>query len=93
MLFGRSFHAKMMKTLAIKKYKPYILPPVPNFLLKIIFGEMADILLKGSAVSSNKIQTEGFEFKDGEFEPFVKALFENKSIKIITNKKAVSSNF
>lgn len=43
--------------------KPFFLPPVPAFVFKLMFGEMAVILLKGSRVSSEKIQNEGFEFQ------------------------------
>jgi uncharacterized protein (TIGR01777 family) len=37
-------------------------PNIPAFLLKIIFGEMASILLYGSRVSADKISKTGFEF-------------------------------
>lgn len=36
---------------------------VPAFLLKLIFGEMAVLLLKGSRVSSEKIEKTGFQFR------------------------------
>lgn len=39
------------------------LPNVPAFILKIIFGEMAIILLQGSAISNQKIKDLGFEFQ------------------------------
>jgi uncharacterized protein (TIGR01777 family) len=42
--------------------KPLWLPPIPAFVLKILVGEMADIVVNGSAVSSKKIQQAGFEF-------------------------------
>lgn len=41
------------------------LPYVPSFLLKIILGEMSDMILKGSRVSSDKIIRTGFKFKFG----------------------------
>jgi hypothetical protein len=43
--------------------KPILLPSVPGFALKIILGEMADMVLNGSKVSSEKIQQAGFTFK------------------------------
>jgi len=43
--------------------KPLWLPPVPGFVLKILVGEMADIVLNGSIVSSIKIQQKGFKFQ------------------------------
>ncbi len=36
---------------------------VPAFLLRLIFGEMAIILLKGSRVSSEKLKKTGFQFR------------------------------
>lgn len=43
--------------------KPYFLPNVPSFFFRMLFGEMADILLKGSKVSAEKIMETGFKFK------------------------------
>jgi uncharacterized protein (TIGR01777 family) len=43
--------------------KKIILPNVPSFVLKTILGEMSNILLEGSAVSSEKIQKTDFDFK------------------------------
>lgn len=41
-------------------------PNVPPFVLKTIYGELADILLYGSRVSSEKLLKEGFQFKYNE---------------------------
>lgn len=43
--------------------KPLWLPNIPSFFMKLLFGEMAVILLKGSHVSSQKIQKTGFKFQ------------------------------
>ncbi len=43
--------------------RPLFLPNVPEFVLRFAFGEMADIILNGSNVSSEKIQRAGFKFK------------------------------
>ena len=43
--------------------KPLWLPNVPNFALRLIVGEMADILIGGNRVSSQKIEDMGFNFK------------------------------
>lgn len=42
--------------------KPFWNISVPSLILKIVLGEMADLILKGNAVSSNKIEMEGFKF-------------------------------
>jgi uncharacterized protein (TIGR01777 family) len=43
--------------------RPLWLPPIPGFVLKMVLGEMADLVLKGSKVSSAKIQQAGFTFR------------------------------
>ena len=42
--------------------KPLWLPNVPSFVLKMLLGEMADLVLKGCQVSAAKIQKEGYQF-------------------------------
>ncbi len=59
------------KQLAKSFQKPFVNIPVPNFLLKIMFGEMAIILLEGSRISSKKIENSGFSF---QFRTLEKAL-------------------
>lgn len=53
----------LMKSLAKSLKMPFIMPAVPAFVFKLIYGEMSMILLEGSRVSSEKILKEGFEFK------------------------------
>lgn len=47
------------KALAKSIKKPYLAFGVPSFLLKILFGKMAIILLEGSRISSKKIEKNG----------------------------------
>ncbi len=56
---NKSFTQALAKALQ----KPFFLPNIPAFLLKIILGEMSNLLLKGSRVSSNKILKFVFIFK------------------------------
>ncbi|UII28475.1 TIGR01777 family oxidoreductase [Fulvivirga maritima] len=51
------------KTTSSVLHKPAFLPPVPAFMLKLILGEMASMLLGGSRVSSEKIEEKGFQFQ------------------------------
>jgi NAD dependent epimerase/dehydratase family enzyme len=39
------------------------MPNVPAFVLKILFGELANAILEGSRASSQKLQNAGFQFK------------------------------
>ncbi len=54
-----SFSIQLAKALS----KPFILPNIPAFFLKMIFGEMANVLLKGSRISSQKLINNNFHFK------------------------------
>ena len=54
---------QLTKAIARIIQKPLLLPAVPRFALRILFGEMADLVLKGSKVSSEKLARTGFEFK------------------------------
>lgn len=60
-------------TIAIAKalHKPLWLPAVPGVALKLFLGEMADLVLSGSNVTSNKIRKTGFSF---QFDTLEKAL-------------------
>lgn len=51
------------KTLSKTINKPFWLPNVPGFMLKLFLGEMAVILLEGSAASNQKLLQTGFNFQ------------------------------
>ncbi|TAF67561.1 MAG: TIGR01777 family protein [Cytophagales bacterium] len=54
--------------------KPLILPNVPAFALKLGLGEMANIVLGGNRVSSQKIQEAGFHFQYPQLENSLRSL-------------------
>lgn len=58
--------------------KPLWLPNVPSFILKIVLGEMADLVLKGSKVSSDKVQKAGYEFVFPDLKKALEDLLSNK---------------
>lgn len=60
---GWCTNEEMTRVIADKLKKPLWLPSVPSFILKIILGEMADIVLNGSKVSSEKIKKIGYRYK------------------------------
>lgn len=43
--------------------RPLWLPNVPGFALKLVLGEMADLVLQGSKISSAKIEDAGFDYR------------------------------
>ena len=54
--------------------RPLWLPPVPGFLVKLIAGEVAEVVLKGGKISSKRIENEGFEFEFREVRPALEDL-------------------
>jgi uncharacterized protein (TIGR01777 family) len=52
--------------------RPFINFGVPSLLLKIVLGEMSDLVLKGSPVSSQKIVDGGYQFMDSDLEKYLR---------------------
>ena len=53
---------ELTKLIAKILKRPLLLPNVPGFIMKIIVGEMAVIVLNGSKISADKIKKTGFKF-------------------------------
>jgi len=53
---------ELTKALAKALHRPYFLPNVPEFVLKLILGSRAPLVLKGNAVSCQKIIDQGYVF-------------------------------
>lgn len=66
------------KQLARSLSKPFWMLNVPGFLLKILFGEMANVLLQGSRVSNHKLIDAGFKFKYPLLASAFKQIVSNK---------------
>lgn len=50
------------KSIAKALGKPFFMPNVPAFMLKLLFGEMSQIVLASNQVKSDKIEKAGFNF-------------------------------
>lgn len=68
---GAATNRELTQAIAKQLHKPLWLPAVPAFVLKLVLGEMADLVLYGSNVRSERIQQHGFVFK---FDTLEKAL-------------------
>ncbi len=53
----------LTKAIAKKLKRPILLPKVPGFILRLLFGKMAAIVLKGSRVDGSKITQFDFDYK------------------------------
>ncbi|MEQ8469999.1 MAG: TIGR01777 family oxidoreductase [Marinoscillum sp.] len=64
----------LTKSLARALNKPLILPNVPGFVLKLMLGEMAQMVQGGNYVLSDKIREKGFKFNYTNIDSAVKNL-------------------
>jgi uncharacterized protein (TIGR01777 family) len=56
-------NAEMTRILADEMGKPALLPAVPQFVLKMILGEFASVVVKGQRVLPNRLLKAGFQFR------------------------------
>lgn len=56
-------NAEFTKTVASKLNKPFFMPNIPRFLMKLLLGEMHILLFTSQKVSSQRAVDNGFEFK------------------------------
>lgn len=54
---------ELTQAVAKQLRKPYWAPNVPAFMIKLLFGEMAGVVLGSTRVSAQKIEEYGFKFK------------------------------
>jgi uncharacterized protein (TIGR01777 family) len=54
---------KLMSAISHALKKPYFLPPIPAFLIKILAGEMSDLVLDSHWITSNKLIDHGYSFQ------------------------------
>ncbi|MEX2380387.1 MAG: TIGR01777 family oxidoreductase [Vicingaceae bacterium] len=64
-----------IKAVAKSLKKPLWLPNVPAFVMKIMLGSRALLVLEGSRVDSNRIQAKGFEFKHEKLNEALEAIY------------------
>lgn len=66
---------RLTQDAARAKGKPFIGIGVPAFILRLILGEIAEMVLGGNRVSSQKIQKAGYEFEFPMLIPALKDIF------------------
>lgn len=67
---------ELTKAVAKALNKSLWLPNIPGFVMKMLFGEMAVILLGGSNASGDKIKNNGFEFEFPTLEAALNDLYQ-----------------
>lgn len=68
-------NALMTKVIAKTVKKPLWLPSIPEFVMKLLLGEMAYLLFSSKNLSSHKIREAGFQFKYETIDKAVEALY------------------
>ncbi|MGM0634475.1 MAG: TIGR01777 family oxidoreductase [Bacteroidota bacterium] len=56
-------NTELTKAIAEVVNKPLFMPNIPKFMLKLLLGEMATIVLSSQLVSSKKIEQQGYDFQ------------------------------
>jgi len=64
------------KKLAAALHRPLIAPPVPSWFLRMLLGEMSDIVLGGANASSGRIETTGFHFRFTHLEEALEDIYK-----------------
>ncbi|MEN9700270.1 MAG: hypothetical protein RLZZ301_1468 [Bacteroidota bacterium] len=66
----------LIKSLAKWLKRPLLLPNIPGFLMRIVLGERATLVLSDLRVSNDKIKQSGFVFKYKKLDDAFKAFFK-----------------
>jgi uncharacterized protein (TIGR01777 family) len=61
--------------------KPLWFPDIPAALVRLLFGELSDVLLHGSRISSGKITSAGYKFLHPELDGALKQIYANSKAK------------
>ena len=67
-------HSEFNHTLAKRMNKPFFMPNIPAFVMKLALGEMSSLVLNGSRIDATKIQETGFKFQYPTLEKALKEL-------------------
>ena len=67
---------EMTRAIARELHKPFILPNVPAFMMKLMLGEMSAIVLESQYLKNDKIKSVGFEFEYDTIESALKACLD-----------------
>lgn len=66
---------KFSKTLAQALHRPFFLPNTPEFILRILFGEMSQLVLVSQRLSSVKTESTGFNFHHKTIEDALNTIY------------------
>ncbi len=58
---GNATNSELMRTIAKVLRRPYFVPNVPGFALRLVLGDLSSILLEGSRVDNDRIRSVGLQ--------------------------------
>jgi uncharacterized protein len=67
---------ELTEAISTAKGGGYLMLPTPAFALRMVMGEMADVVLNSTRVSAQKIENQGFRFQFREILPALRDLFK-----------------
>ncbi len=70
---------ELTRTLAKIMHKPLVLPNVPAIGLKLVLGEMSEVVLASARVSANKVLQTGFTFEYNFLQEALESLYNKDS--------------
>ncbi len=76
---GNETNKVFLQTLATYLKKGFWMPKVPKFIIRLLFGQMADLVLEGVKVSNQKIIDVGFEFEYTQLDKLFDKLYQNSN--------------
>lgn len=72
---GTNSNKEFTQTLAKVLKKPLILPNIPAFIMRLIFGELSELLENGTYVSGQKLIDTGYHYQHSNLEKALKAVY------------------
>jgi uncharacterized protein (TIGR01777 family) len=72
---------QLTKAIGKAMHRPVFLPAIPEFVLRLILGEMADLVVNGSRVSCDKILKAGYKFQFTNAEDAIEDLIRRSNAK------------
>jgi len=73
-------NAYFSESIARALVKPYFMPAIPAFAMKLLYGEMANVLLRGVRASNQRLLDSGFRFRFPELKPALEAIVKEAGI-------------
>lgn len=67
------------KVLCQEAHRPFWPIPVPPLFLRVLFGEMADVVLHGSRISNQKLKSLGFTFRHSDLSEAIRELLKTQT--------------